>query len=141
MRQNNALREKLNFCFSGDFSQYWQNLYFVVGLSTKWSLYEVLKLFWYFQVLSHSATREATSIYQFITNNHALFHMWWKENLLNHQKASKYYGYDCRYGLRSIFCFKSKLLESIESVVLWRIEIPDCWGETETISKFSVWNC
>ena len=27
----------------------------------------------------------------FITNNHELFHLWWKKNLLNHQKFSKYY--------------------------------------------------
>ena len=26
----------------------------------------------------------------FITNNHASFHLWWKENLLNYQKVSKY---------------------------------------------------
>ena len=42
------------------------------------------------------ATCEATHIYQFITNNHALFHLWWKENLLNHQKVSRYYKHSCR---------------------------------------------
>ena len=40
-------------------------------------------------------TREATPTYQFVTNNHVLFHLWWKENLLNHQKVSKYYEHDC----------------------------------------------
>ena len=34
--------------------------------------------------LIRSAARGATGIYQFITNNHALFQLWWKENLLNH---------------------------------------------------------
>ena len=42
-------------------------------------------------VLCRSATREATRIYQFTTNNHASFHLRWKEHLLNHQKMSKYY--------------------------------------------------
>ena len=45
--------------------------------------------------LSRLATGEATRIYQFITYNHASFYLWWKENLLNYQKVSKYYEYDC----------------------------------------------
>ena len=40
--------------------------------------------------LGHMATPEATCIYQFITNNDALFHLWWKETLLNHQKFSEF---------------------------------------------------
>ena len=32
----------------------------------------------------------------FITNNHPSFHLWRKENLLNHEKVSKYYEDDCR---------------------------------------------
>ena len=36
-----------------------------------------------------------TRIYEFITNNHASFHLVWKENFLNHQKVSKYYEHDC----------------------------------------------
>ena len=31
----------------------------------------------------------------FITNNHNEFHLWWKENLVKHQKVSKYYDQDC----------------------------------------------
>ena len=31
----------------------------------------------------------------FITNNHTSFHLWWKENLVRHQKVSKYYDHDC----------------------------------------------
>ena len=31
----------------------------------------------------------------FITNNHASFHLWWKENLVKHQKVSKYCDHDC----------------------------------------------
>ena len=29
----------------------------------------------------------------FINNNRALFHLWWKENLLKHQRVSKYENY------------------------------------------------
>ena len=45
--------------------------------------------FWDFpeSLLSHSETRETTWIYQFISNNHASFLLWWTENLLNHQKS------------------------------------------------------
>ena len=51
--------------------------------------------------LSRSATRSAirivcTSIY------HALFHLWWKENSLDHQKVSKYYEHDW---LQKVFLF------------------------------------
>ena len=42
-------------------------------------------------VLRCLGTRDATSIYQFIANNQASFHLWWKENLLNNQKVSEYY--------------------------------------------------
>ena len=34
----------------------------------------------------------------FITNNHASFHLRWKENLVKYQKASKYYVHDCTSG-------------------------------------------
>ena len=32
----------------------------------------------------------------FITNNHESFHLWWKKNLVEHEKVSKYYDQDCR---------------------------------------------
>ena len=35
----------------------------------------------------------------FITNNHALLHLWWKEKLLKLQKVSKYYDYDYRFAV------------------------------------------
>ena len=31
----------------------------------------------------------------FISNNHALFHLWKKKNLVEYQKVSKYYDHDC----------------------------------------------
>ena len=41
--------------------------------------------------------RNPTSTYQFITNNHVSFHLWWKKDLPNHQKVSKHYEHDNRY--------------------------------------------
>ena len=32
----------------------------------------------------------------FISYNRPSFHLWWKENLVNHRKVSKYYETDCR---------------------------------------------
>ena len=49
------------------------------------------------------ATRKETPVYQFITNNHASIHLWWKENLLNHQKVSKYYEHDCMQKILLLF--------------------------------------
>ena len=31
--------------------------------------------------------------YAIIINNHALFHLWWKENLVKNEKVSKYCDY------------------------------------------------
>ena len=33
----------------------------------------------------------------FVSNNHALFHLSWKENLAKHQKVSKYYENSCSF--------------------------------------------
>ena len=46
-------------------------------------------------------SRDADYIYQFITNNHASFHLLWKKNLLKHQ-VSTYYEHGCS----SIMTFK-----------------------------------
>ena len=35
----------------------------------------------------------------FIANNRTSFHLWGMENLVKHQKVSKYYGNDCRFML------------------------------------------
>ena len=54
-------------------------------------------------------------MYQFINNNHASFHLWWKESLLN-QKVSKYYGHDCSYRCSSfLWNLISKLYFSLRS--------------------------
>ena len=46
-------------------------------------------------MLSRSVTREATRIYQFITNNRVSFHLWWKKNLVKLKTFSKYYDHGC----------------------------------------------
>ena len=60
--------------------------------------FDVFLIFYNFlrsSVLSHLVTFEATHIFQFITADHVSFHLCWKENLLNHEKVSKYYEHDC----------------------------------------------
>ena len=54
--------------------------------------------------LGRLVTHEATHIYtKFIINNHALLHLWWRENLLKHPKVSKYYDKDCILNLFVLF--------------------------------------
>ena len=52
---------------------------------------------WYFVISYHSYSyvmrQLAYSI--FITNNHASLYLWWKENLIKHQKVSKHYANYC----------------------------------------------
>ena len=68
-----------------------------------WALgYNSMK-FWNFSVISYLpksfVVRQLVRqlVYTiFVTNNQALFHFWWKENLLKHQKVSKYYEHGCR---------------------------------------------
>ena len=103
----------------------WRGLEWVGAQFDKARRFEILLIFPYFlrsEVLSRLATREATRVYQFITNNHASFHFWWKENLLNHQKVSKYYEHDLRQEVLSWtdcfdFCDKicSKRVFSIQN--------------------------
>ena len=57
---------------------------------------EILLIFPNFRRSLSSAICEATCIYQFLTNNHPSFHLWRKENLLNHQKVLKCYEHGCR---------------------------------------------
>ena len=70
------------------------------------------------------ATVEATRIYQFIINNHTSFQLWWKENLLNHQKVSKYCDYDCRKKLTKIIIFSLEKRKDVTG------EMTDRWKET-----------
>ena len=52
-------------------------------------------------------TREASPTYQIIAYNHASFHLWSKENLLNHEKVLKYSEHN---GLQSCFSLLISLL-------------------------------
>ena len=50
--------------------------------------YSSSEIFYDPKSLSHLATRETTRIYQSITNNQALFHLWCKEKLIKLQNFS-----------------------------------------------------
>ena len=56
----------------------------------------------------------------FVTNNWALFHLWWKEDLVKHQKVSKYYEKDCLQNF--LMLFMSLLTASIVKTVKFRME-------------------
>ena len=56
----------------------------------------------------------------FVTNNWALFHLWWKEDLVKHQKVSKYYENDCLQNF--LLLFMSLLTASIVKTVKFRME-------------------
>ena len=84
-------------------------------------MFPFLKISWdtfliFPNVLSRSATREATYIYTvFISNNRASFHFSWKENLVKHQKVSKYYE---NYFLQNfMLIFMSLLLQLLKIVI------------------------
>ena len=53
----------------------------------------------------------------FIINNCASFHLWWKENLVIHQRVSKYYENDCRKTKPLIINNMSAIFFSLFSVV------------------------
>ena len=42
-------------------------------------------------------------VYTMFITNGALFHLWWKENLVKHQNVSKYYDYDCLQNFLLLF--------------------------------------
>ena len=48
----------------------------------------------------------------FISNNHTLFYLWWKEIFLKHQEVSEYYENDC-----SLSCFFGSVKECCKNVV------------------------
>ena len=45
--------------------------------------------------LNSFGTRRQLVYNMFVSSNRASFHLWWKENLVKHQKVSKYYKNDC----------------------------------------------
>ena len=49
-------------------------------------------------------------IMMFINKNHASFHLWWKEDLVKHQKVSKYYDHHCQKNILLFFMSLSTAL-------------------------------
>ena len=72
------------------------------GGAERW-FYGVIGFSWYLLlsniVLGCLASSWTSRAYEFIGNNHVSFRLWWKENLINYQKVSKYYEDDCRWNL------------------------------------------
>ena len=72
------------------------------GCAERW-FYGVIGFSWYLLlsniVLGCLASSWTSRAYEFISNNHVSFRLWWKENLINYQKVSKYYEDDCRWNL------------------------------------------
>ena len=73
---NGALGERISFYFARVFYYYWKR-------SLSWG-------FQIFLIFSKQVIRQLVYTI-FITNNHASFHLWWKEKLVKHQQVSKYY--------------------------------------------------
>ena len=63
----------------------------------------------------------------FITNNHASFHLWWRERLIKYQKVLKYYDQGCRSKIQIV----GKRWEAVEienttrfAWRLWFLQLP-----------------
>ena len=59
----------------------------------------------------------------FISNNRQSFHLWWKENLVNHLKLSKYYETDCLQSFLLLFMLLLTAKFAKHSHILARIFI------------------
>ena len=57
----------------------------------------------------------------FTTNNHGLFHMWCKENLMKHQKVSNYY--DSNYSSAFLTYTTHIFLPSLRSATLYKLQL------------------
>ena len=62
-----------------------------------------------------------STFFHLITNNCASFPLWQNQNLVKHQKVSKYYENECR---RSHTGHRDKLKQSTADVYRWRYSIP-----------------
>ena len=65
--------------------------------------------------LTVSINREATDLYQLITNNHTFLQMWLKEKLLNHRKVSNNCEHDCLQNF--LFVFMSLLTAFVNKIL------------------------
>ena len=78
-----------------------------------------------------------------ISNNRALFHLWWKENLVKHQKVSKYYENDCtiqRKENSDVEIVSISLLNGIEERDLNEVKFLDgslwkIWSDTVSLKQ------
>ena len=99
----------------------------------------------------------------FITNNHALLHLWWKEILVKFQEVFKYYVHDCLNKILLLFVFlltapivkNSHILFGIYFMFLkkhpgWNLEVfhasfYSCWKEilvkSQKVFKYYVHDC
>ena len=57
----------------------------------------------------------------FFTNIYASFHLWWQENLLNHQNVSNYFEHDCLQDFRLLFMSLLTALIIKDSHILARV--------------------
>ena len=96
---NSAQREMSNFCFSRVFCWFDKAFILAGGLGAGLSFFGVWTVSWYFRQLVVRQLVRQLVYTMFISNNRPSFHLWWKENLVKHQKVSKYYETDCRLGL------------------------------------------
>ena len=76
----------------------------------------------------------------FISNNRASFHLWWKENLVKHQKVSKYYENDCTY---FNIGFDNETGSSYSRIIFWAMNISriytKLWKELEKFNLYQSW--
>ena len=86
--------------------------------------------------LTVSINREATDLYQLITNNHTFLQMWLKEKLLNHRKVSNNCEHDCLQNF--LFVFMSLLTAFVNKILfinrVWK------FGQNWAGSYFTILN-
>ena len=82
---DSALWEKFDFCF---FRRFLLVLTIFSSWEEDWALRNNSMKFRDFPEIFQVLSCLETCVYQFITNNHSLFHLLCKENLLNHQNVS-----------------------------------------------------
>ena len=84
-------REGFHFCFSRVFCKCWQDFQVGGGAGrwaiVLWGLYTLLKFPNFLSFKSFGNSWDT----MYISNNRWSFHLWWTENLVQHQRVSKYY--------------------------------------------------
>ena len=63
-----------------------------------------------------------------VTNNHTSFHLWWKENLPNHEKVSKYDKHDRLENILLLIVENSRILAGIYFAFLKKRTGPNLKG-------------